>query len=59
MGVCSRRIVISGAVRRKAGTIPRTAALAAVVRMGRKMTHAIVNLLRRRHRATQRPDRRF
>lgn len=59
MGVCSRRFVISGATRRKAGSIPSAAKILAAFEMVRKMTHAIVNLLHRRQITTAGPERRW
>ncbi|MBD3759817.1 hypothetical protein O4H52_11255 [Sphingomonadaceae bacterium G21617-S1] len=46
----SRRIVTFGASRRKSGLDPRTAEKPAAEGSGRKMTHAIVNLLHRRQK---------
>ena len=57
MGIRSRRIVTSGAPRRKAGAIPSAAKCLAAFFLVRKMTHAIVNLLHRREITTAGPER--
>ena len=59
MGVRSRRIITSGAMRRIAGANPSAAKILAAFELVRKMTHAIVNLLHRREITAAGPERRW